>query len=35
MVVPHLCCISSLGSTDRTTGLLSTHCRNGVSSLVL
>ncbi|TNN34871.1 hypothetical protein EYF80_054966 [Liparis tanakae] len=32
---PHLCCSSSLGSTDLTTGLLSTHSRKGVSSRVL
>lgn len=32
---PHLYCRSSFGSTDRTTGLLSTHSRKGVSSLVL
>lgn len=31
---PHLYCSSSLGSTERTTGLLSTHSRKGVSSLV-
>lgn len=31
----HLYCSSSFGSTDRTTGLLSTHSRKGVSSLVL
>lgn len=31
----HLYRISSFGSTDRTTGLLSIHCKNGVSSLVL
>lgn len=32
---PHLYCSSSLGSTDRTTGLLSTQSRKGVSCLVL
>lgn len=31
----HLYCIRSFGSTDRTTGLLSMHCKKGVSSLVL